>query len=101
MLRGSKTSRFRAFVTLGDGMPANHTDVAHRPWPLPVAPYSMEMAWHDLLFAHWPISKDVLRPLIPSRLVIDEFEGEAWIGVVPFMMSGVRMRQIPGVPGTS
>jgi len=82
-------------------MPANHDDIAHRPWPLPLGKYSMEMVWHDLLFAHWPVSKEALRSLIPSRLEIDEYEGEAWIGVVPFMMSGVRLRQVPGIPGTS
>jgi uncharacterized protein YqjF (DUF2071 family) len=61
----------------------------------------MEMNWHDLLFAHWPVKLELLRPLIPARLQIDCFDGEAWIGIVPFWMSGVRVRPFPGVPGTS
>jgi uncharacterized protein YqjF (DUF2071 family) len=49
----------------------------------------LRMRWHDLLFAHWPIPADVLRPLIPPGLEIDTFDGSAWLGVVPFRMSEV------------
>jgi uncharacterized protein len=58
----------------------------------------MSQTWHDLLFAHWPISAERLRPLIPAPLEIDKFQSQAWIGVVPFRMSGVRLRGIPAVP---
>ncbi len=61
----------------------------------------MAQAWHDLLFAHWPITAAELRPHVPPELEIDLFEGQAWIGVVPFRMSGVRLRGLPGVPGTA
>ena len=52
------------------------------------------MRWHDLLFAHWPVRVDSIRPLIPGVLDIDTFDGSAWIGVVPFHMSGVRPRYV-------
>lgn len=58
------------------------------------------MNWHDLLFAHWPLPPAVLRPLIPEDLEVDTFDGEAWIAVVPFHMSGVRLRPFPAFPGT-
>lgn len=61
----------------------------------------MEMNWHDLLFAHWPIPVETLQHLIPRRLKVDTFEGGAWLGVVPFTMSGVRVRPFPGMPGAS
>jgi len=61
----------------------------------------IRMTWHDLLFAHWPVSADVLRPRVPERLAIDRFDGQAWVGVVPFWMSGVRLRGLPGIPGLS
>ena len=61
----------------------------------------MEQIWHDLLFAHWPIPVQQLRRLIPSQLPLDEFDGHAWVGVVPFRMSGVRARFLPPVPGFS
>src|SRR4029079_756429 len=37
----------------------------------------------------------------PAHLEIDTFDGAAWIGVVPFRMSAVRMRGLPQVPGAS
>ena len=55
-----------------------HTD--HRPWPLPSRPWAMAMTWHDLLFAHWRVPPETLRPLVPPSLAIDTFEGAAWIG---------------------
>jgi uncharacterized protein len=61
----------------------------------------MKQIWHDLLFAHWPVAVDQLRPLIPAGLHIDTYEGQAWIGVVPFRMSGVRPRFLPAVPWLS
>ena len=48
--------------------------------------------WSDLLFAHWRVPVELLRPLIPRELEIDTFGGEAWLGLVPFHMSGVRPR---------
>src|SRR6478736_184531 len=74
---------------------------AHRPWSLPDGPWTMTQTWHDLLFAHWRIRLDVMRPLVPRELEIDTFDGSAWIGVVPFRMSAVRMRGLPPVPGAS
>ena len=76
-------------------------EVEHRPWPLPAGPWIMTQTWHDLLFAHWPIPPHELRPLVPPELTLDTFEGQCWIGVVPFWMSGVRTRNLPAIPGLS
>jgi uncharacterized protein YqjF (DUF2071 family) len=75
--------------------------VEHRPWPLPSGPWVMAQSWHDLLLAHWPVPVASLREKIPSSLELDTFEGTAWIAVVPFRMSGVRLRGTPAVPGLS
>jgi uncharacterized protein len=76
-------------------------ETAHRPWPLPQGPWIMRQTWHDLLFAHWPVAADLMRALVPPQLTLDTFAGEAWVGVVPFRMSGVRPRLLPPVPGLS
>src|SRR5262245_20685303 len=76
-------------------------DASHRPWPLPQRPWAMGMHWHDLLFAHWPVKVESLRPLVPSELAIDTFDGQAWLGVVPFRMTAVRPRICPSLPGLS
>jgi len=55
----------------------------------------MRQIWHDLLFAHWPVDPEMLRPVLPTGLSLDTFRGQAWIGVVPFRMSGIALRQLP------
>ena len=48
----------------------------HRPWPIPPRGWVMGQTWEDLLFAHWRIPVDDLRPHVPSELEIDEDYGE-------------------------
>jgi len=48
--------------------------------------------WRSLLFMHWPVSQAALREIVPSELELDLYEGEAYLGVVPFAMQGVRPR---------
>jgi len=71
---------------------------AHRPWPLPGRPWIMAQRWHNLLFAHWPVERDILRSLVPSPLEIDLFNGQAWVGIIPFRLSGIRLRGLPALP---
>ncbi len=76
-------------------------EISHRPWPLPASRWVMAQSWHDLLFAHWPVDISALRKAVPSALAIDTYQGQAWLGVVPFRMSGVRLRGTPSVPWLS
>ena len=66
--------------------------------PLPSGQWVMHQTWRDLLFAHWPIPVAMLRPLIPSSLDVETFDGAAWVGAVPFHMTGVRLRGTPCSP---
>ena len=61
----------------------------------------MRQTWDRLLFAHWPVHFDALRPLVPAALELDRYNGEAWLGVVPFLMRNVRPRALPAVPWLS
>lgn len=61
----------------------------------------MRQEWRDLLFIHWPIDPEAVRPLIPAPLELDLFEGTAYIGLVPFAMTGVRPVGLPAVAGLS
>jgi len=72
--------------------------IDHRPWSLPTERWSWRQSWRELLFAHWPIPAQQLRRLVPQELEIQELEGTAWIGVVPFRMTGVMRRHLPDLP---
>jgi uncharacterized protein len=73
----------------------------HRPYPLPDGSWVLRMRWRDLLFMHWRVPEEVLRPLIPQALRLDSCDGSAWLGVVPFRMESVRPRFLPAVPWLS
>ena len=77
------------------------SETAHRPWPLPKLPWVMIQRWHDLLFAHWALLPEKIRPLVPRELELDTFDGKAWVGVIPFWMSAVRFRGVPPIPTAS
>jgi len=61
----------------------------------------MYQRWEELLFLHWSFDPSAVQETLPPGLRVDTFEGKAWIGVVPFFMSGVRPRFLPAVPGIS
>lgn len=61
----------------------------------------MRQWWGKLLFMHWPLAPSLIRPLVPPQLSVDTYDGQAWVGVVPFTMWGVRPYFTPAVPGLS
>jgi uncharacterized protein YqjF (DUF2071 family) len=61
----------------------------------------MAQTWRDLLFAHWPLPAEAVGAVLPPGLVPDTFDGQAWVGVTPFEIAGLRLRGIPPIPGTS
>lgn len=73
----------------------------HRPWKIPNKYWVMSQTWKELLFMHWEIKPDDIRPLIPKGMELDTFENKAWIAVVPFLMSNVKPRYTFSVPWIS
>ena len=76
-------------------------ETAHRPWKMPDAPWLMTQTWHDLLFAHWRVPPESLRGSVPAPFPLDLFDGDAWIGIVPFHMTNVSPRGVPSLPWVS
>ncbi len=62
---------------------------------------AMRMTWESLLFAHWPLPAEAVRPLVPAALDVDTFDGSAWVGLVPFAMRAVRGACMPPIPTVS
>jgi uncharacterized protein YqjF (DUF2071 family) len=61
----------------------------------------MHQSWGKLLFMHWQVPAEVLRPFIPERLTIDTFESQTWIGVTPFTVWDARPVFTPPLPWLS
>jgi uncharacterized protein len=76
-------------------------ETEHRPWLLPREPWVIGQTWDDLLFAHWRADATRLRGLVPVGLEIEEYDGSAWLGVVPFELNGLRPRGMYALPFVS
>ena len=61
----------------------------------------MFQSWQNLLFLHWEVPEAEIEKLLPPGLRVDTFEGQAWLGIVPFFMRKVRPRFLPTTPGIS
>lgn len=75
--------------------------VDHRPWPLPEGRWVMRQSWYDFMLMHWRVPAQVIRPLVPEPLELDLWEGEAFVGVVPFRMEHVRPPFLGDLPWVS
>jgi uncharacterized protein YqjF (DUF2071 family) len=56
----------------------------------PDGPPAGWQAWRRLLFGHWPMPPEALRPLVPADLSLDLYEGSAWVSLVPFVVQMAR-----------
>jgi uncharacterized protein len=51
--------------------------------------------WRSLLFAHWSFPLEAVRPLVPSSLELDPWDGRIFVGLVPFAMEAIRSSWMP------
>ena len=75
--------------------------VEHLPFPMPNRGHTLAQDWRFLTFMHWRVDIEKLRHHVPEGLEIDTFEGDAYIGLVPFMMKNVRPSWFVSTPGIS
>lgn len=61
----------------------------------PDGPNAGTQRWRELLFAHWSLPLEAVRPLVPSALDLDPWDGRAWVGLVPFRMEAIRPAWLP------
>ena len=71
---------------------------AHRPIALPDSAWVMRQIWHDLLFMHWVVPPERILRSVPPGLDLDLYDGQAYIAVAPFWMSGIRSRFLTPLP---
>jgi uncharacterized protein YqjF (DUF2071 family) len=76
-------------------------EISGRPWALPQGRWLFAQTWEDVLFCHWRVPLSALGALVPRPLEIDTFEGSAWVGIIPFRLTGFRVRGLPAAPRLS
>jgi uncharacterized protein YqjF (DUF2071 family) len=54
--------------------------------------------WSDAVFVHWRVEPAAVAPLLPHGVEPDLFDGSAWVGLVPFVLSEFRFLPLPPVP---
>jgi uncharacterized protein len=79
-------------MTAADGI--DRLSIRQRPDSLPI----MHQSWQKLLFIHWELPPELLRPHIPDRLTLDTYDGKAWIAITPFLVTGARPVFLPPMP---
>jgi len=61
----------------------------------------MLQGWHSLASVHWRYDPAVVQSLLPDGLVVDTFDGDAWVGLIPFDMRRIRIPGCPSLGGWS
>lgn len=51
---------------------------------------SLSQRWQDVLFLHWPVSPDVVAPLLPEGLEPDLLGDDAWVSLTAFEVRAAR-----------
>ena len=54
--------------------------------------------WRDVAILSWPIGDDCLVPFLPKSLVLDRWDGEAYISLVCLYVEGLRILELPVWP---
>jgi uncharacterized protein YqjF (DUF2071 family) len=61
----------------------------------------MGQTWDDLLFSHYRVPVATLRTQVPEGLEVQEHSGSGWLGVAPFVVTGLRARGLLPLPYAS
>jgi uncharacterized protein YqjF (DUF2071 family) len=66
-----------------------------------MTPWVMTQRWNDLLFLHYEVPAEKIRPLVPEVLALDTFRRRAWISLTPFWINHLRPPGVPSLPWIS
>jgi uncharacterized protein len=51
----------------------------------------LTMRWERLTYLHWIVDPEVVQARLPAGLTVDTHDGVAHVGLVPFVMGGIRL----------
>lgn len=66
----------------------------HRDVQPPTENWLMMQKWENMLFIHWPVDASVIQGKIPNGLEVDTFNEQAWVSIVSFKVSEIRIRSL-------
>jgi uncharacterized protein len=46
--------------------------------------------WHEIAFFHWTAEPNLVQRRLPPGLTVDIINGQAWISLTPFLLTGLR-----------
>ncbi len=75
--------------------------MADYPRAEPVTPALNLQSWLDLTFLHWRYPREMVQQQVPKPLEVETFDGAAWVGIVPFVIKGLRAPWMPALPWIS
>jgi hypothetical protein len=55
----------------------------------------LSMRWRDGLFLHWPVDPATVDARLPEGVDVATYDGDAWVGIVAFVMEDIRPRGLP------
>ena len=73
------------------------SNIAHRPFALPVGQWKYYQEWNNALFFHWTIPFEILRKYVPDNFNIDTFDGNCYVSLVAFTMQKIRPKYLPSI----
>jgi uncharacterized protein len=54
-----------------------------------------EQRWRELFFLHWALEPERVASRLPPGVALDCWEGQAYVGLVPFVMRDIRPSWLP------
>jgi uncharacterized protein YqjF (DUF2071 family) len=58
----------------------------------------IRQGWREAVFLHWRVDPGDVARLLPAGTRPDEYEGAAWVGLIPFRLEGTAIPRLPPVP---
>lgn len=70
----------------------------HRPFALPQKSWKYYQEWDDTIFMHYKVPQNLIWDLLPKGVLLDIYQGEAWVSVVSFSVKNMRLKFLPPLP---
>ena len=58
----------------------------------------LRQRWAELAYFHWRYDAGVVQDRLPIGVTVDTFDGNAWVGLIPFEMRNVQLGPTPPIP---